>query len=125
VDASTQTVTQEPVLSAPNTWEFTGAAAFALEKEDQFVYFDVLYTIASISQSATFVATITTVESFITGGTSSGKVYKVVWDTTADTNFEYTTQCSNRGVCESSTGLCKCFKGYSNDNCDTQNAYAL
>ena len=37
VDAATQTVTQEPVLSAPNTWEFTGAAAFALEKEDQFV----------------------------------------------------------------------------------------
>jgi hypothetical protein len=125
VDASTQTVTQEPVLSAPNTWEFTGGAAFALEKEDQFVYLDVLYTIASISQSDTFVATITTVESFITGGTSSGLVYKVVWDTTADTNFEYTTQCSNRGVCESSTGLCKCFKGYSNDNCDTQNAYAL
>merc|ERR1711977_809236 len=30
------------------------------------------------------------------------------------TTFQYVSQCSNRGTCNSSTGVCKCFKGYSN-----------
>merc|ERR1711959_768739 len=34
--------------------------------------------------------------------------------------FQYVSQCSNRGTCDSATGVCKCFKGYSNDNCDNQ-----
>jgi hypothetical protein len=38
--------------------------------------------------------------------------------------FQYVAQCSNRGTCDAGTGLCKCFKGYSNDNCDTQNMLA-
>merc|ERR1712139_202925 len=40
------------------------------------------------------------------------------------TTYQYVSQCSNRGACDSSTGVCKCFKGYSNDNCDTQNMLA-
>jgi hypothetical protein len=35
-------------------------------------------------------------------------------------NYEYVSQCSNRGSCDSETGLCKCYAGYTNDNCDTQ-----
>merc|ERR1712072_155386 len=39
--------------------------------------------------------------------------------------FQYVSQCSNRGTCDSATGVCKCFKGYSNDNCDNQNMLAM
>jgi hypothetical protein len=50
--------------------------------------------------------------------------YKVTESATA-TTFQYVSQCSNRGSCDSSTGICKCFKGYSNDNCDNQNMLAM
>jgi len=39
--------------------------------------------------------------------------------------FTYVAQCSSRGACDASTGICNCFKGYSNDNCDTQNILAM
>merc|ERR1711998_46904 len=35
-------------------------------------------------------------------------------------NYEYVQQCSGRGLCDSESGLCQCFPGYTNDNCDTQ-----
>lgn len=39
--------------------------------------------------------------------------------------YQYVSQCANRGSCDGSTGLCTCYKGYSNDNCDTQNSMAI
>jgi hypothetical protein len=39
--------------------------------------------------------------------------------------YMYVAQCSNRGTCDASTGICKCFKGYANDNCDKQNMLAM
>jgi len=39
--------------------------------------------------------------------------------------FQYVSQCSNLGTCDATTGICKCFKGYSNDNCDNQNMLAM
>jgi hypothetical protein len=69
------------------------------------------------------------------GATSQTKnLYKVlngmgykpfeVTEAVGGTTYQYVSQCSNRGACDSSTGVCKCFKGYSNDNCDTQNMLA-
>jgi len=44
---------------------------------------------------------------------------------TGSNTFQYVAQCSNRGTCDSATGVCKCFKGYANDNCDKQNMLAM
>jgi hypothetical protein len=48
----------------------------------------------------------------------------IVTESKDNVNYQYVAQCSNRGTCDSATGLCKCFKGYSHDNCNTQNMLA-
>ncbi|KAH8076034.1 hypothetical protein JL721_17 [Aureococcus anophagefferens] len=40
-------------------------------------------------------------------------------------NYEYVSQCSGRGLCDAGSGLCECFTGYTNDNCDQQSALAV
>jgi len=39
--------------------------------------------------------------------------------------YKYVAQCSNRGVCDSTTGTCSCFSGYSSDACQEQNSLAV
>jgi hypothetical protein len=39
--------------------------------------------------------------------------------------YQYVAQCSNRGLCNSETGLCECFSGYTRHNCDKANAFAI
>lgn len=39
--------------------------------------------------------------------------------------YNYVSPCSGRGLCGTDSGLCTCFKGYTNDNCNTQNILAL
>ena len=47
-----------------------------------------------------------------------------VTESASTTIFMHTGQCSNRGNCDVTTGLCRCFIGYMNDNCDTVNMFA-
>merc|ERR1711924_56376 len=56
---------------------------------------------------------------------TTGYIGTVVTESASAITFQYVSQCSNRGTCDSSTGICKCFKGYSNDNCDNQNMLAM
>jgi hypothetical protein len=48
----------------------------------------------------------------------------IITEAAGAATYHYVAQCSNRGTCDAATGICKCFKGYSNDNCDTQNMLA-
>ncbi|OQR86795.1 hypothetical protein ACHHYP_09947 [Achlya hypogyna] len=39
--------------------------------------------------------------------------------------YQYVSPCAGRGLCDRSSGICQCFKGYTDDNCDTQNILAF
>lgn len=38
--------------------------------------------------------------------------------------YKYVSECSNRGICDSVSGICGCFSGYTSDSCEVQNALA-
>jgi hypothetical protein len=60
------------------------------------------------------------------GSSTSGIVilFKFTPSTTTG-NYEYVSQCSNRGSCDGETGLCACFKGYTGDDCTTMSSLAI
>lgn len=59
-----------------------------------------------------------------TVATGTDKLYYWTTDPTTD-QFTYVSECSGRGLCNTQSGVCDCFKGYTNDNCDTQNILAF
>jgi hypothetical protein len=40
-------------------------------------------------------------------------------------SYNYVAPCSNRGTCDTTTGLCQCFPGYTNDDCHVQSSLSL
>jgi hypothetical protein len=51
--------------------------------------------------------------------------YQYLFKFTPNTSYEYVSPCSNRGLCNSESGVCECFTGYTGDNCDTQSSLAV
>lgn len=53
------------------------------------------------------------------------KFYPPTLATTGTTGYTYVAECSNRGICDSETGICECFSGYTGQACDQMNALAM
>ncbi|CAM9482805.1 unnamed protein product [Hapterophycus canaliculatus] len=51
--------------------------------------------------------------------------YRFTPDMDSANTAEWVAPCSNRGLCDLTVGLCTCFAGYTNENCDTQSALAV
>merc|ERR1711988_2093332 len=58
-------------------------------------------------------------------GQKVGTQLVVKFEPSADDQYEFVAQCSGRGLCNGDSGLCECFTGYTNDNCDQQSALAV
>jgi len=58
-----------------------------------------------------------------TGVTNVGIVNLFKFSPATTGNYEFVSECSNRGSCVD--GICECYKGYTNDDCATQSAYAV
>jgi hypothetical protein len=58
-----------------------------------------------------------------TPGTPQFHVYKFFPATASD--YTYVAPCSNRGICDTDSGTCKCFAGYTSDSCHEQNSLSV
>ena len=94
---------------------------------------DILFTENQIFTIVSISTTTVTVDrpysgNALDGGSLSGTVKVLYWlaaSVPTSGVFTYVSECSGRGICESESGVCQCFKGYTNDNCDTQNILAF
>jgi len=53
------------------------------------------------------------------------KFYPPTLATTKSTGYTYVAECSNRGLCDSSSGICECFTGYTGQACEEINSLAM
>jgi hypothetical protein len=52
--------------------------------------------------------------------------YRIYQFTPAEeSSYEYVAECSNRGKCDRDSGICKCFSGYTKDNCAEQTTIVM
>lgn len=56
-------------------------------------------------------------------GTPQFHVYKFF--PADESKYEYVAQCSNRGICQTDSGVCDCFPGYTSDDCSVQASLSL
>merc|ERR1711939_877318 len=57
------------------------------------------------------------------GNTKVGVVGLFKFSPATTGNYEFVSECSNRGSCVD--GVCECYKGYTKDDCAPQSAYAV
>ena len=55
---------------------------------------------------------------------NTGIVTLFHFNPSTDGNYEYASQCSNRGLCDTTLGVCHCFNGYTGVDCSIQDALA-
>ncbi|KAL3671883.1 hypothetical protein V7S43_002551 [Phytophthora oleae] len=102
-----------------------GASSHGLAVGDTIFFENQFYKLKAVSGA------IITLDRAFGGNSLDGgantilKVYKVLTSPTDAYKYNYVSQCSGRGLCTPDTGVCACFKGYTNDNCNTQNILAL
>ncbi|KAF4318573.1 hypothetical protein BBO99_00007004 [Phytophthora kernoviae] len=120
VPSGTGFVVVEIVIVTPSTSGWTAG--------DLFFYENQFYKYMSIvSNAGNWDITLDRpfVGNSLNGGPSKfGKIYKVT-PPGKTYQYNYVSECSGRGLCTTETGVCACFKGYTDDNCDTQNILAL
>jgi len=85
------------------------------EKVRNTITFDI-----SLNTNFQYVGGVQQYNSYIRDSTAG--VFKFHPDpTSADGGYLYATECSNRGICNTKTGQCQCFPGFSTDNCAVVN----
>lgn len=113
VGANTFTTSAAPTVAIRGSWIFSHGQFFVVTKVDG--------TTVTVDRPFNGMAAAPTVSI----STAAVDALYVVTPTKARNYYEYVSECSGRGICDSDTGICSCFKGYTKDNCNQQNILAF
>lgn len=113
----------------------TTAPGACLKKGDRVMFFNPnslhnpeyhnMYTVMKVGRSRNPSTYAPLTEIVLDMGINFGHINTMfVYKFTPSGGASYAAECSDRGVCDSSSGICKCFRGYTNDDCSVQNTLA-